>query len=111
ASLALRESLASDYPGLQLYSDYRDALKTDVQAVAIATPVPTHYSIARDAILAGKDVFVEKPITLSVDEAESLDKLAREHGQVLMVGHLLLYHPAIQTMKQLLDQGVIGQLR
>jgi len=111
ASPALRESLASEYPGLKLYADYKDALQTDIQAVAIATPVPTHYPIARDAILAGKDVFVEKPLTLSTEEAESLDAMAREHNRVLMVGHLLLYHPAIQTMKKLLDQGVIGQLR
>jgi predicted dehydrogenase len=81
-----------------------------VPAVAIATPVPTHYPIAREALLAGKDVFVEKPITLSLAEAEDLAKLAKQLDRVLMVGHLLLYQPAIQWIKQYLAAGELGQV-
>jgi len=111
ASAQLRDELATSYPGVPLYEDYKEALQTDVPAVAIATPVPTHYTIAKEAIVAGKDVFVEKPMTLSVAEAESLEQLAAQHQRVLMVGHLLLYQPTIQRMKSLLDEGVIGQLK
>jgi len=111
SSESLRRMLAAFDPGLQLYPDYRDALQTDIPAVVIATPAHTHYAIAKDAILAGKDVFVEKPLTLSVSEAESLVALAEAHQRILMVGHLLLYQPAIQAMKQLIGQGAIGQLK
>ncbi|MDB5098498.1 MAG: Gfo/Idh/MocA family oxidoreductase [Cyanobacteria bacterium RYN_339] len=108
ASPALREGLFKQYPDLPVYADYQEVLAGDVPAVAIATPVPTHYPIAKEALLAGKDVFVEKPITLSLAEAEDLAELARKLDRVLMVGHLLLYQPAIQWIKQYLAAGELG---
>lgn len=105
---ARRDELADTYPEVPLYKEHYSALKTPADAVAIATPAPTHHKIAQDAILASKDVFVEKPITLALEEAEDLVHLAEDHDRVLMVGHLLLYQPAIEHLKALLDEGAIG---
>ena len=76
----------------------------------IATPAPTHFGIAREALAAGKDVLVEKPMSLSVGEAEKLVKTANTSGRVFMVGHLLLYKPAVKKIKELLDSEAIGQI-
>jgi len=81
-----------------------------VDAVAIATPAETHYSLARQALMAGKDVFVEKPLTLRCEEAAALTKLAGELGRILMVGHLLEYHPAITYLHKLIANGELGRL-
>ncbi|HYF80366.1 MAG TPA: Gfo/Idh/MocA family oxidoreductase [Symbiobacteriaceae bacterium] len=108
---ALHPALAAQYPGVALHADYRDLLLADeIPAVVVATPAPTHGQIARDALLAGKDVLVEKPITLASAEAEALVALARERGRLLMVGHLLLFQPAVQWMKAYLDQGALGRV-
>ena len=105
---ASRENLAAEYPGLVIHEDYRALLKNDITAVAIATPAPTHYRITEDALLAGKDVFVEKPLALSAGDAVKLAELADKEGRILMVGHLLLYQPAIQWIKQYLQSGALG---
>jgi predicted dehydrogenase len=110
AHYELRRQLASDYPNIPLYDDYRESLKTDVAAIVIATPAHTHASIAIEAMEAGKDVFVEKPITLSVEEAEQLVRLAEKRERILMVGHLLLYQPAIQRIKAIIEDGLIGEI-
>ena len=81
-----------------------------VSAVAIATPAPTHYALAKTALMAKKDVFVEKPLALRASEAEELSSLARENSCLLMVGHLLLYQPAIRWIKDFIAQGNIGKL-
>lgn len=107
----LRAALAGQYPDLPLHADHRAALDSDVTAVVIATPVASHFALAREALLAGKDVFVEKPLTLSSAEARELVRLADEHQRLLMVGHLLLYQPAIQWIKRYLDEGHLGRLR
>jgi UDP-2-acetamido-3-amino-2,3-dideoxy-glucuronate N-acetyltransferase len=82
-----------------------------IQAVAIATPAETHGELVRRALLAGKDVMVEKPICLAVDEAERLVALAAERKRVLMVGHLLWYHPAVMKLKELVQQGELGRIQ
>jgi UDP-2-acetamido-3-amino-2,3-dideoxy-glucuronate N-acetyltransferase len=82
-----------------------------VNAVAIATPAQTHGSLVRRALLAGKDVFVEKPLCLSVEEGNSLVALASAQQKILMVGHLLWYHPAIRRLKQLIEDGELGRIR
>ncbi|OIQ12671.1 Gfo/Idh/MocA family protein [Neomoorella thermoacetica] len=105
---ATRQWLAAAYPGLPVYSDYGDLLACDIAAVAIATPAATHYQVAREALLAGKDVFVEKPLALSRAEAEELVALAESKNRILMVGHLLLYQPAVQWLKRYLESGAIG---
>jgi UDP-2-acetamido-3-amino-2,3-dideoxy-glucuronate N-acetyltransferase len=81
-----------------------------IQAVAIAAPAAKHFELARRALLAGKDVFVEKPLALRVDEGEELVELAHKHSRILMVGHLLQYHPAILELRRLLQNGELGKV-
>jgi predicted dehydrogenase len=82
----------------------------ELDAVVIATPVPTHYELAKAALEAGKHVFVEKPPAMHAHEMEELCELAEEHGRVLMPGHLLLYHPAVAKLKSLIDAGELGDV-
>ena len=81
-----------------------------MDAVVVATPVPTHADLARRALAAGKHVFVEKPMALGADDAEELVALAEERGLVLMPGHLLLYHPGVAKLKELVDSGELGEI-
>ncbi|MCS6927228.1 MAG: Gfo/Idh/MocA family oxidoreductase [Candidatus Binatia bacterium] len=82
-----------------------------VAGVAIATPAETHGELVRQALLADKDVFVEKPLCLSVEEGKKLVALAHEKRRVLMVGHLLWYHPAVLKLKALVEEGVLGRIQ
>ena len=82
----------------------------DVDAVVVATPVPTHYELAKQALQAGKHVFVEKPPAMRGEEMEELVSLAKEGDRVLMPGHLLLYHPGLRMVKQLVDSGALGEV-
>ncbi|MEN3014977.1 MAG: Gfo/Idh/MocA family oxidoreductase [bacterium] len=82
----------------------------DCDAVVISTPASTHYSIAKKFILNNVHTFVEKPLSLNIEEAEELRKLSKQKGICLMVGHLLLYHPAINKIKQIIHQGEIGKI-
>lgn len=106
----LRE-LAGKYPTAKLTTSL-DAVLNDpaVDAVVIATPAERHYAMARSALLAGKDVFVEKPLTLHCHEAENLSFLAERQGRILMVGHLLEYHPAITRLQEMIEAGELGKL-
>jgi UDP-2-acetamido-3-amino-2,3-dideoxy-glucuronate N-acetyltransferase len=81
-----------------------------VQAVAIAAPAAQHFELAKSALLAGKDVFVEKPLALRTDQGEELVRLARKHSRILMVGHLLHYHPAVVELRRLLHAGELGKI-
>lgn len=102
---------AAEYPQAETYSDWRRMLaSSDLPAVAIATPTPLHYEMADAALRAGKDVYVEKPLTHSSGEAQALTDLAAERGLVLMVGHLLLYQPAVSWIKDYLGTGALGDL-
>jgi len=82
----------------------------EVQAVAIAAPAARHFELAKKALLAGKDVFVEKPLALHVEEGEELVELAGKQSRILMVGHLLHYHPAIVELRRLLREGELGRV-
>jgi predicted dehydrogenase len=111
ASPALRDQLAADYPGMEVVSDYKELFtRADVSAVTIATPAHTHHAIAKDFLLAGKDVFVEKPMTMNAAEAEDLVEIAAKHGRILMVGHLLLYKPAVEFIRSYLAEGKLGKV-
>jgi len=81
-----------------------------IQAVVIATPPENHYEITKSALLNSKDVFVEKPITLDVAEAEEIAKLADEKKRILMVGHIMEYHPAVEAIKKYIDNGELGKI-
>jgi UDP-2-acetamido-3-amino-2,3-dideoxy-glucuronate N-acetyltransferase len=90
---------------------YEDLLaNAEIEAVVIAAPAAEHFSLAKRAILAGKDVFVEKPLALRVEDGEELVELAKRHSRVLMVGHLLHYHPAIMRLSQLIRDGELGRI-
>jgi UDP-2-acetamido-3-amino-2,3-dideoxy-glucuronate N-acetyltransferase len=82
----------------------------EVRAVAIAAPAAQHFSLAKKALLGGKDAFVEKPLALRVEEGEELVELAQEHGRVLMVGHLLHYHPAVTELRRMVQEGELGKV-
>jgi predicted dehydrogenase len=81
-----------------------------VAGVVVASIAPTHYAVARRALEAGKHVLVEKPMTLAADEAVALTDLARQRGRILMVGHLLEYHPAVLYIKNMIETGQMGQV-
>jgi UDP-2-acetamido-3-amino-2,3-dideoxy-glucuronate N-acetyltransferase len=99
-----------EYPHLYITDNYQDMLSR-VDAVCVSLPAEMHYKFAKDALLMNKDVYVEKPITLDAKEAEELVMLAKEKGRILMVGHLLHYHPAIEKIKELLPTlGKIKQI-
>jgi predicted dehydrogenase len=105
------ERYAARFPEARRTARYEDLLADDsLDAVAIATPVVTHFELAREALVAGKNVFVEKPLALSSTLAEQLVALAEERGLVLMPGHLLLYHPGVAKLKELVAGGDLGRL-
>lgn len=81
-----------------------------VDGVVIATPVQTHYQLAKSALLQGKHVLVEKPLTASIDEAEELVALAKEQKRVLMVGHTFEYSPAVNELRELVQNGALGRI-
>ena len=100
------------YPRIDVTNSVNAVLKDpEIVGVAIASPAETHSELVRQALLAGKDVFVEKPLCLAAAEGKKLIALAAEKRRILMVGHLLWYHPAILKLKQLIDEGEIGRLR
>ena len=99
------------HPQARQESDYQKVLDdARIEAVALAVPAAEHYEFARRAIEAGKDVFVEKPLALRVPEAEELVALAARRERVLMVGHILEYHPAVLKLKEFADAGDLGEL-
>ena len=111
ASEERRAEFAERYPDARVTGDFDELLAAeDVDAVVIATPVPTHYPLARAALEAGKHVFVEKPPAMRAAEMEELIELAEARGLVLMPGHLLLYHPAVQKLKELVETGDLGEV-
>ena len=106
-----RREFTVRYPKARVTGDFRDLLgDPKLDAVVIATPVPTHYELAKTALEAGKHVFVEKPPAMRAHEMEELCELAHEQGRVLMPGHLLLYHPAVAKLKRLIDAGELGDV-
>jgi len=99
------------YPRITFISDFRKILRDkDISAVVISTPASTHHRLAKAALLSGKDVFVEKPLTLKASESKELVGLASKRKKVLMVGHLLVYHPAVIKLKKSIDRGDLGRI-
>ncbi|MBI3881580.1 MAG: Gfo/Idh/MocA family oxidoreductase [Verrucomicrobia bacterium] len=99
------------FPSVEGVTDFDEVLRRPaIQAVAIATPVRTHYELARRALEAGKHVLVEKPLTMRVDHAEELVALAKKNGLVLMVDHIFVYSPPVLKMKEIVDSGKLGKL-
>jgi predicted dehydrogenase len=106
-----RAAMAARYPNAAAYASFEEMLADDtLDAVVVATPVPTHYALAKQALEAGKHVFVEKPPAMRAAEMDELVELAAERDRVLMPGHLLLYHPGVQKLKELIDAGELGEV-
>jgi predicted dehydrogenase len=102
---------ASHYSQTQFVSSFQQVLESrDIDAVAIATPVNTHYPLAKQALEAGKHVLVEKPLAMRVDHAEELVALAEKKGLVLQVDHVFVYSPPVIKMKEIVDSGKLGKL-
>ena len=105
------EQLQTQLPGTGTCTRFEDILEdSEVQALVIATPAPSHFMLCKAALEAGKDIYVEKPFVLNVDEAEVLIKLAEQNSRILMVGHLLEYHPIITRLKQMVDADELGNI-
>jgi UDP-2-acetamido-3-amino-2,3-dideoxy-glucuronate N-acetyltransferase len=100
------------YPNVRFYREFRELLsEPGITAVALATPAVSHYEMAKEALEAGKDVFVEKPLAINVKHGEELVGLAKATGRILMVGHILRYHPAVLKLQQLIRDGALGKIR
>jgi predicted dehydrogenase len=111
ASEAARERWRSSFPGTRFTGDLEDLLSDDeLDAVILATPVPTHAALAEAVLRAGKHCFVEKPLAQSVADAERAVAAARETGGILMVGHLLEYHPGVTKLKEIAAAGELGDI-
>jgi predicted dehydrogenase len=111
ATEARRAQFARRFPAARTTADFDDLLADpELEAVVIATPVPTHYALAKEALEAGKHVFVEKPPAMHGSEMEELVALAEERELVLMPGHLLLYHPGVLELKRLVETGDLGDV-
>ncbi|MEA3459084.1 MAG: Gfo/Idh/MocA family oxidoreductase [Chloroflexota bacterium] len=106
------EKIKRRYPLIELTQDYNELVNDpDIEALVITTLASTHYQLAEKALEADKHVFVEKPITLDISEAEELIDLAERRKRVLMVGHLLIYHPAVTKLKEYVDSSELGEIR
>lgn len=112
ASKQKLDELSAEYKDVKSMRNFDDVIADEnIKAVVIASPAVTHYDLAKRAILAGKDVFVEKPLALKADEGAELVKLAEEKGRILMVGHILHYHPAVHALKNIVSKGTLGRIR
>ena len=98
-------------PNAIISNNFNDILVDDkIQGIALATPAETHADLAIKAMRTGKDVFVEKPMALSIRDAEAMQKVANETNRILMVGHLLEYHPAVLKLRKLINSGELGKI-
>jgi predicted dehydrogenase len=99
-----------NFPFIETSTNLQEVLNdSEVDAVVVATSVPTHFNIAQKSLEAGKHTYVEKPMTSTADESKTLVDLAKENGLKLMVGHLLEYHPGVNFLKESIDKGNVGQ--
>jgi UDP-2-acetamido-3-amino-2,3-dideoxy-glucuronate N-acetyltransferase len=99
------------YPKIYITTEYNEILNNpDIQGIVVSTPAATHYEVTKQALRRNKDVMVEKPLALTLREGEELVNLATSKKRILLVGHLLLYHPVINKLKELLDSGELGKI-
>ncbi len=103
-------SLAASQPWIKTTTQVEDVLQSDVDGVIIATPVKTHFQLAKKALLHGKHVLVEKPLTANLAEAEELVALAEQQRRILMVGHTFEYSPAVNELRKIMQNGDLGNI-
>ncbi len=109
---AIREESSNKCPGLITTANFKQVLADPtINGLVIATPAVMHYQMTREALQAGKDVLVEKPLALTLEEGQQLATLAASLNRVLMVGHILEYHPAVQKLSELIKAGELGQIQ
>jgi len=107
----LQQFYKERYPSAEFTTDYKDIFSDPIiKSVVVSTPASTHYEIAKNALMNNKDVFVEKPLSLKVEEGEELVKIANNKNLILMVGHILHYHPAIVKLKELIKKRELGKI-
>jgi UDP-2-acetamido-3-amino-2,3-dideoxy-glucuronate N-acetyltransferase len=107
-----REHIAKDYQDVAVTRDYASVLgDADIRGVAIATPAAQHFQLAKAALLVGKHVFVEKPLSLTYEDGQALVRLAADCGRTLFVGHILNYHPAVIRLRAMINEGSIGRMQ
>jgi predicted dehydrogenase len=111
ASAARLEAVGRTYPSAKLLTSLDAFLEMPIKAVAIATPVSTHYPLATRCLQAGFHVMVEKPLAATVQEAQAIVSLADQHQRVLMVDHTYLFNPAVRRVKEIVDEGELGELQ
>ncbi|MGO9316346.1 MAG: Gfo/Idh/MocA family protein [Terracidiphilus sp.] len=104
------DKITRQYPSLMAYSNYDDLLASDVDAIMIATPISTHYELAKRALKAGKHVFVEKPLAHNAVFARELVQIAADQKKTLFTGHTFIYSPAVIKIKELLVNGHLGEV-
>lgn len=105
------KKITQEYSKVKVTKDFNDILNNpEITGVAVVTPSHTHYGLVKAMLMAGKNVYVEKPLSTVAEEAKDLTNLANECELVLMVGHLLLYHPAVNRLKMLIDEGALGDV-
>lgn len=110
SELALKD-MACRHSDVKCVRNITDVLRDElIRGVVIATPAARHYELVKLSLEAGKDVFVEKPLALKLEEGEALAKIAEDHGQILMVGHILEYHPAIEKLMEIVQKGELGDI-
>ena len=98
-------------PNSNITNNFMDVLNNeDIEGIALATPAETHAELAIQAMRAGKDVFVEKPMALSIFDAEAMQRVSKETSRILMVGHLLEYHPAVLKLREVIKSGELGKI-
>src|SRR5437899_5465965 len=108
---SVEERCGHEYKSVRFCGDFSVVLRDpSISAIALATPATTHYEMAKAALEAGKDVFVEKPLAIDVKQGEDLVNLAAAQHRVLMVGHILRYHPAILKLQELIRDGALGKI-
>src|SRR2546428_6551302 len=108
---SVEERCGHEYKSVRFCEDFSVVLRdSSISAIALATPATTHYEMAKAALEAGKDVFVEKPLAIDVKQGEHLVELAAANRRILMVGHILRYHPAILKLQELIQDGALGQI-
>ena len=110
--MGMEREIKQQYTAINFTRSYRDILNNPrITAVAISTPAETHFSLAKEALFYGKDIFVEKPLALRLKEGKELLRLTNEKKKILMVNHLLQYHPAIIKLKDIINKGKLGDIQ
>lgn len=108
----LLQEFGDKYSNIQLTTSFQEVLDDEeIQGVVIATPAVLHYTMAKKALEHGKDVFVEKPLSLDLSEAKDLIKISEKNMNILMVGHILQYHPAVVKLQEIIEEGYLGKIQ